>query len=100
MTGTGCSELRVRVIGFVDGIFSGLTQWFWSSWSGSLSDSELIGRRGAMVIWVVFGFPIFVWGCLMSLRIVEMVSRVTAAPAETPQNFRTGGVSRLWKTQI
>lgn len=63
-------EWLERIIGFVDGLFSGLVQWFWTSSSGSLSDSELFGRRGATVIWVVIGVPAFVWGCLMALRIV------------------------------
>lgn len=62
-------EWLERIVGFVDGIFSGLTQWFWTTSFGTLSDSELIGRRGATVIWVVIGFPIYVWGCLMALRV-------------------------------
>jgi hypothetical protein len=65
-------EWLERIIGFTDGVWSGLAQWFWTGWSGSLSDLELIGRRGATVIWVGIGFPIFVWGCLLTLRIVEM----------------------------
>ena len=79
MTGVGFVAIGLlelewleRVIGFADGIFSGLVQWFWTSWSGSLSDSELVGRRGATVIWVVIGVPIFVWGCLMGLRIIDI----------------------------
>src|SRR5262249_52367400 len=63
-------EWLERVIGFVDGIVSGLVQWFWTSWCGSLSDSELVGRRGAAMIWVVLGFPIFVWGCLKALGVI------------------------------
>src|SRR5262249_2592707 len=57
-------EWLERIIGFVDGIFSGLAQWFWTSWHGSLSNSELVGRRGATVIRVAIGLPVFVWGCL------------------------------------
>jgi hypothetical protein len=63
-------EWLERVIGFTEGIVSGLFQWFWTSWHGSLSDSEWLGRRGAAVVWVVFGVPAFVWGCLLALRIV------------------------------
>ena len=65
-------EWLERVIGFVDGVLSGLVQWFWTSWFGNLSDSELVGRRGATVIWVVLGFPLFVGGCLMALRLIEI----------------------------
>ncbi len=65
-------EWLERVIGFVDGIFAGLWQWCWTSWHGTLSDNELIGRRGAQVIWVVLGVPVFAWGCLMALRIVNV----------------------------
>jgi hypothetical protein len=63
-------EWLERIIGFTDGLFSGLTQWFWTSWSGSLSDSESVGRRGATVIWVGMGFLVFGWGCLLGLRVV------------------------------
>src|SRR5262245_18966110 len=55
-------EWLERVIGFVDGIFSGLVHWLWAGWHGTLSDSELVGRRRASVIWVVLGVPIFAWG--------------------------------------
>jgi hypothetical protein len=65
-------EWLEQLIGFVDGVFSGLTQWCATSWYGTLSDSESVGRRGATVIWVVIGFPVFVWGCLMGLRVVEV----------------------------
>jgi hypothetical protein len=65
-------EWLERVIGLVDGIRSGLTQWFWTSWFGSLSDSDYVGRRRARVIWVVIGFPIFIWGCLLGLRIMDL----------------------------
>jgi hypothetical protein len=63
-------EWLERVIGFVDGIVSGLLWWFWTSWHGTLSDSEWFGRRGAAVFWVVIGVPVFVWGCLLALRVV------------------------------
>jgi len=65
-------EWLERIIGFVDSLFSGLVQWLWTSWSGGLSESELVGRRGATVIWVVIGVPIFVWGCVVALRIVAL----------------------------
>jgi hypothetical protein len=62
-------EWLERIVGFVDGLFSGLAWWFWSR-EGSLSDSEWLGRRGATVVWVLIGMPVFVWGCLMALRLV------------------------------
>jgi hypothetical protein len=65
-------EWLERIIGFVDGVFAGVVQWLWTGWFGTLSDSELVGRRGATVIWVALGLPIFVWGCLMGLRLVTV----------------------------
>jgi hypothetical protein len=65
-------EWLEQTVGFVDGILSGLVQWFWVSWFGRLSDSEWVGRRGAAVIWVMVGLPTFVWGCLLALRILEI----------------------------
>jgi hypothetical protein len=65
-------EWLERVIGLVDGIWSGFVRWCWKSWYGSLSDSELVGRRGATVFWVVIGFPIFVGGCLIALRVIAI----------------------------
>jgi hypothetical protein len=79
VTGTGFVAIGLlelewleRIIGFVDGIFAGAVQWLWTGWFGTLSDSELVGRRGATVIWVAMGIPVFVWGCLMGLRIVTL----------------------------
>lgn len=65
-------EWLERLMGFTGGLFSGLVQWFWMNWFGSLSDSELVGRRGATVIWVSIGFLVFVWGCLLGLRVVSV----------------------------
>jgi hypothetical protein len=62
-------EWLEKVIGFVDGLFSGLAQWFWAS-DGTLSDT--IGRHRATVVWVVIGFPCFIVGCLMALRIIPV----------------------------
>jgi len=39
---------------------------------GSLSDSDLLGRRGATTVWVLLGFPTFVFGCLLGLRLFEI----------------------------
>lgn len=63
-------EWLERVIGFVDGIFSGLSQYFWTTQMGSLDEN--IGRRGARVVWLMFGIPIFAWGCLLALRVFEL----------------------------
>jgi hypothetical protein len=60
-------EWLERIIGFAEGIYTGLWQWFRTSWNGTLSDNELIGRRGATVIWVTIGFPVFVIGCFLAL---------------------------------
>ncbi len=65
-------EWLERVVGFLHGLSSGVTQWFWTSSFGTLAESELVGRSRATVIWVVIGFPIFVWGCLLALRVVEL----------------------------
>jgi hypothetical protein len=61
-------EWLEQLLGYWGGIggFFGNLLWFRSS--DTLSDSELIGRRGATVIWVGVGVPIFIWGCLMALR--------------------------------
>ena len=58
-----------RIIGFADGLFTGVMWWFWTNQNGSLSESALFGRRGATVFWVGIGFPMFVWGCVVALRI-------------------------------
>jgi hypothetical protein len=63
-------EWLERIVGFADGVVSGLIQWWRTSQSGTLSDSELVGRWAA-VIWVVVGVPIYVWGCLTALRVVD-----------------------------
>ncbi len=64
-------EWLEHVIGFVDLIYSGVLGWIGIKWFGTLSDSELVGRKRAVVIWVVCGFPIFVLGCLTALRVVH-----------------------------
>jgi hypothetical protein len=64
-------EWLERIIGFADGIYSGLMQWFWTTWwYGSLSENELVGRRGATVLWMMIGVPVFVLGCLIGLRVI------------------------------
>jgi hypothetical protein len=55
--------------GFLGGLLSGLIQWFWSS-DGTLSDS--VGRHRAAVYWVVIGSFLFLFGCLMALRIIAL----------------------------
>ncbi|HEV8062662.1 MAG TPA: hypothetical protein VGP68_22470 [Gemmataceae bacterium] len=64
-------EWLEKIIGFTDGISSGLYGLFWWNWRGSLSDSELLGRRGATTIWVLVGIGTFVFGCLLGLRVFE-----------------------------
>ena len=64
-------EWLERLVGFADGLVGGLYWLLWTSWSGTLSDSELLGRRGATVVWLMVGLPTFLWGCLRALRIVE-----------------------------
>jgi hypothetical protein len=63
-------EWLERVVGFADTLFSGVTQFLWTSWSGNLSDSDLVGRRGARVIWIALGVVVFICGCLLALRII------------------------------
>ena len=63
-------EWLERVVGFADTVFSGVTQFLWTSWSGNLSDSDLVGRRGARVIWIALGVVVFICGCLLALRII------------------------------
>jgi preprotein translocase subunit Sss1 len=64
-------EWLEKIIGFTDGISSGLYGLFWWSWRGSLSDSELLGRRGATTIWVLVGMGTFAFGCVVALRVFE-----------------------------
>src|SRR5262249_25569007 len=53
-------EWLERMVGFADTFFSGVTQFLWTSWSGNLSDSDLVGQRGARVIWIALGVVVFV----------------------------------------
>jgi hypothetical protein len=61
-------ERLIGFIGFFEGPFGGPAQWFWAS-DGSLSDS--IGRRRATALWVMVGFPLFIAGCLLALRVIS-----------------------------
>ncbi len=63
-------EWLERIVGFIDGIASGLSQWVWTSWFGTLSESDFVGRRRARVIWVVFGIIAFLFGCVLALGVV------------------------------
>jgi hypothetical protein len=62
-------EWLERVVGIFDGIGGLITQWFWTSSFGTLSESDALGRRGATVIWMIFGIPIYLYGCLLALRV-------------------------------
>jgi hypothetical protein len=65
-------EWLERIVWFVELWGRGLFGWVIASmWEGgTLSESELVGRRRAMVLWVVAGVLVFLWGCLAALRIV------------------------------
>jgi hypothetical protein len=63
-------EWLERIVGFVDGIYSGLMQFFWTSWFGTLSESEFVGRQRARVYWAVFGVIAVIVGCLFALGIL------------------------------
>ena len=63
-------EWLERIVGFVDGILSGVIQWFWTRWFGTLSESEFVGRSRARVIWVVFGTFAFLGGCALAAGIL------------------------------
>jgi hypothetical protein len=58
------------IIGFADGIISGISGWFWTEHLGTWSEN--IGERGASVLWLLFGIPTFICGCLMALRIIPV----------------------------
>ncbi|MFO0814969.1 MAG: hypothetical protein U0796_17240 [Gemmatales bacterium] len=58
------------VIGFADGIISGISGWFWTSQLGTLSEN--IGERGASVLWLLIGIPTYIAGCLMALGIIPV----------------------------
>jgi hypothetical protein len=62
-------EWLERIVGFVDAFFVLCTSWILLPWFGSLSDSELVGRQRARVIWGVTGAIVFSVGCLLALRI-------------------------------
>jgi hypothetical protein len=64
-------EWLERVIGFADGLFSGLVQWFWFSWRGSWSESEWAGRHRARGYWVAIGVLVFLGGCLSGSRVLD-----------------------------
>jgi hypothetical protein len=63
-------EWLERIVGFVDGVYTGLAQRFWTSWFGTLSESDFVGRRRARVYWVIVGIVAFLAGCLFALGIV------------------------------
>jgi len=58
------------IIGFADGIISGISGWFWTQHLGTLSEN--IGERGASVIWLLVGIPTYITGCLMALGIIPV----------------------------
>jgi hypothetical protein len=63
-------EWLERIIGFVDGVVSGVYQFFQTTMFGT--ESETLGRRGATVLWVGIGVPVFILGCLMALRVLAL----------------------------
>jgi hypothetical protein len=63
-------EWLERLVGFVDGIVSGMMYWLWTGWFGTLSDSEFVGRQRARVYWVVIGVITFLAGCVLALGIL------------------------------
>ena len=65
-------EWLEKIVDFAWVIYFGFTGWMWwgsSSSSGTLSDSEWLGRRGATTVWILFGIPTFVVGCLLALHV-------------------------------
>src|SRR5262245_53766133 len=70
LMGIGCvagglleREWLGRVSDIADGFIPGLGRLFWWQGNDSLSESTLLGRRGARVVWLLFGLPVFAWGC-------------------------------------
>jgi hypothetical protein len=63
-------EWLERLVGFADGIVSGVMYYFWTSWFGTLSDSEFVGRTRARVIFLVFGPIVFLAGCVLALGLL------------------------------
>ena len=59
------------IIGFADGIISGISGWFWTHHLGTWSEN--IGDRGASVLWLLVGIHIYICGCLMALRIIPVL---------------------------
>ncbi len=58
------------IIGFADGIISGISGWFWTQLLGTWSEN--IGERGASVLWLLVGIPTYITGCLMALGIIPV----------------------------
>ncbi|QVL30663.1 hypothetical protein KIH39_17615 [Telmatocola sphagniphila] len=65
-------EWLERIVGIFDGIFGLVVQWCWTSWYGSLSDADALGRRGASVIWMIAGIALYISGCLIALRVIKV----------------------------
>ena len=68
-------EWLEKIVDFAWLIYFGFTGWMWWGWSsssGTLSDSEWLGRRGATTVWMLFGIPTFVVGCLLALHVFEI----------------------------
>jgi hypothetical protein len=63
-------EWLERIVWIVEVLSFSIFFWIAGWWSGSLSESELVGRRRAVVLWVLAGVPVFAWGCLAALRVV------------------------------
>jgi len=59
------------IIGFADGIISGISGWFWTHQLGTWSEN--IGDRGASAFWLLVGIPTYICGCLMALRIIPVL---------------------------
>jgi hypothetical protein len=64
-------EWLERIVCLVEGGYWSIYAWVWYGSPATLSDSDLLGRRGARTVWMLFAVGTFAFGCLVALRMFE-----------------------------
>jgi hypothetical protein len=60
-------EQALNRLGIAAEILSGSLRWLWQDPSQTVSDSPILGRRGARVLWTLMGLVLLTAGCVIAL---------------------------------